>query len=209
MSTEKCTNHEKFYLSTEKCTNREKFCLSTEKCTNHENFVCQLKNAPKTKNFAKNFFDFFEKNSCKSFFGGYNRAHEKHIRCFSPLPFRTYGGFAMSTQKQINANQLMITLMDLIHEIKIHRASKFDELTKYQHRLLDNVIDSGMILTHISMDMPSKKEIGGTVSKLVNRMRYDMMDILSVKEMNCMNSLYGKYLVFISVAKDVLDKYLH
>mgnify|MGYP003401260300 FL=1 len=115
----------------------------------------------------------------------------------------------MSTQKQINANQLMITLMDLIHEIKIHRASKFDELTKYQHRLLDNVIDSGAILTHISMDMPPKKEIGGTVSKLLNRMRYDIMDILPIREMNCMNSLYGKYLVFISVARDVLDKYLH
>lgn len=115
----------------------------------------------------------------------------------------------MSTQKQINANQLMVTLMDLIHEVKIHRASKFEELTKYQHRLLDNVIDSGAILTHISMDMPPKKEIGGTVSKLLNRMRYDMMDILHVREMNCMNSLYGKYLVFISVARDVLDKYLH
>lgn len=115
----------------------------------------------------------------------------------------------MSTQKQINANQMMITLMDLIHEIKIYRGSKFDELTKYQHKLLDNVIDSGMILTHISMDMPSKKEIGGAVTKLVNRMKYDMMDILPVREMNCMNSLYGKYLVFISVTKDVLDKYLH
>lgn len=115
----------------------------------------------------------------------------------------------MSTQKQINANQLMMTLMDLIHEVKIHRASKFDELTKYQHRLLDNVIDSGMKLTHISMDMPYKKEIGDTVTKLLNRMRYDMMDILPVREMNCMNSLYGKYLVFISVARDVLDKYLH
>ena len=115
----------------------------------------------------------------------------------------------MSTQKQINANQLMITLMDLIHEVKIHRASKFDELTKYQHRLLDNVIESGAILTHISMDMPSKKEIGDTVSKLLNRMRYDIMDILPVREMNCMSSLYGKYLVFISVARDVLDKYLH
>lgn len=67
MSTEKCTNHEKFYLSTEKCTNREKFCLSTEKCTNHENFVCQLKNAPKTKNFAKKFFRFFEKTLAKVF----------------------------------------------------------------------------------------------------------------------------------------------
>ena len=115
----------------------------------------------------------------------------------------------MSTQKQINANQLMVTLMDLIHEIKIHRSSKFDELTKYQHRLLDNVIDSGAKLTQISMDMPSKKEIGDTVSKLLNRMRYDMMDILPIREMNCMNSLYGKYLVFISVARDVLDKYLH
>lgn len=157
----------------------------------------------------KIFFDFLKKNSCKSFFGGYNRRHEKHIRCFSPLPFRPYGGFAMSTQKQINANQMMITLMDLIHEIKIYRGSKFDELTKYQHKLLDNVIDNGMILTHISMDMPSKKEIGGAVTKLVNRMKYDMMDILPVREMNCMNSLYGKYLVFISVTKDVLDKYLH
>ena len=49
-------------------------------------FACQMKNARITKNFAKFFFDFFEKNSCKSFFGGYNRAHEKHIRCFSPLP---------------------------------------------------------------------------------------------------------------------------
>ena len=115
----------------------------------------------------------------------------------------------MSTQKQINANQMILTLMALIHEIKIHRASKFDELTKYQHKLLDNVIDSGMILAHISMDMPSKKEIGGTVSKLVNRMKYDIMDILPAREMSCMNSLYGKYLVFISVAKDVLDKYLH
>lgn len=115
----------------------------------------------------------------------------------------------MSTQKQINANQMMIALMDLIHEIKIYRGLKFEDLTKYQHKLLDNVIDSGSILVHISMDMPSKKEIGGSVSKLVNRMKYDMMDILSVREMNCMNSLYGKYLVFISVAKDVLDKYLY
>lgn len=115
----------------------------------------------------------------------------------------------MSTQKQINANQMMIALMDLILEIKIHRASKFEELTKYQHKLLDNVIDNGSILVHISMDMPSKKEIGGTVAKLVNRMKYDIMDILPVREMNCMNSLYRKYLVFISVAKDVLDKYLH
>ena len=49
-------------------------------------FACQMKSAPKTKNFAKNFFRFLKKNSCKSFFGGYNRAHEKHIRCFSPLP---------------------------------------------------------------------------------------------------------------------------
>lgn len=115
----------------------------------------------------------------------------------------------MRTQKQINANQMMMTLMDLIHEIKIYRASKFDELTKYQHKLLDNVIDNGMTLTHISMDMSPKKEIGETVSKLMNRMKYDMMDILSIREMNCMNSLYGKYLVFISVTKDVLDKYLH
>ena len=115
----------------------------------------------------------------------------------------------MSTQKQINANQMMITLMDLIHEIKNYRASKFEELTKYQHRLLDNIMDNGSILVHISMDMPSKKEIGGAVSKLLNRIRYDIMDILPVKEMNCMNSLYGRYLVFISVVKDVLDKYLH
>ena len=49
-------------------------------------FACQMKNARIAKNFAKIFFRFFEKNSCKSFFGGYNRAHEKHIRCFSPLP---------------------------------------------------------------------------------------------------------------------------
>lgn len=115
----------------------------------------------------------------------------------------------MSTQKQINANQMMIALMDLNHEVKIHRAAKFNEITKYQHRLLDNVIDSGMKLVQISMDMPSKKEIGDTASKLLNRMRYDMMDILPVREMNCMNSLYGKHLVFVSVARDVLDKYLH
>lgn len=115
----------------------------------------------------------------------------------------------MCTQKQINSNQMMTTLMDLIREIKTHRASKFEELTEYQHRLLDNVIDSGTKLVHISMDMPSKKEIGDTASKLLSSMRYDMMEILPVREMNCMNSLYGKYLVFISVAKDVLDKYLH
>lgn len=115
----------------------------------------------------------------------------------------------MTTQKQINANQMMLALMDLIHEVKIHRGAKFNEITKYQHRLLDNVIDSASKLVHISMDMPSKKEIGDTASKLLNRMRYDMMDILPVREMNCMNSLYGKHLVFISVARDVLDKYLH
>lgn len=115
----------------------------------------------------------------------------------------------MTTQKQINANQMMLALMDLIHEVKIHRGAKFNEITKYQHRLLDNVIDSGTKLVHISMDMPSKKEIGDTVSKLLNRMRYDMMDILPVREMNYMNSLYGKHLAFISVARNVLDKYLH
>lgn len=115
----------------------------------------------------------------------------------------------MSTQKQINANQMMLALMDLNHEVKIHRAAKFNEITKYQHRLLDNVIDSGMKLVQISMDMPSKREIGDTASKLLNRMRYDMMDILPVREMNCMNSLYGKHLVFVSVARNVLDKYLH
>lgn len=73
LSSEKCSNHENFRLSSEKCTENEKFRLSSEKCTNR-------------KIFAKNFFRFFEKNSCKSFFGGYNRRHEKHIRCFSPLP---------------------------------------------------------------------------------------------------------------------------
>ena len=73
-------------MSIEKCTENENFRLSIKNAPKTKIFVCQLKNAPKTKIFAKNFFRFFEKNSCKSFFGGYNRAHEKHIRCFSPLP---------------------------------------------------------------------------------------------------------------------------
>ena len=89
MSSEKCTNHENFRLSSEKCTNHENFRLSSEKCTNRKIFACQVKSARIAKfsqNFRKTFFRFSEKKSCKLFFGGYNRAHEKHIRCFSPLP---------------------------------------------------------------------------------------------------------------------------
>ena len=86
LSSEKCTNHENFRLSSEKCTNHENFRLSSEKCTNRKNFRLSSEKCTNRKNFAKIFFRFFEKNSCKSFFGGYNRSHEKHIRCFSPLP---------------------------------------------------------------------------------------------------------------------------
>ena len=89
MSSEKCTNHEKFRLSSEKCTNHENFRLSSEKCTNHENFRLSSEKCTENEKFRKKFFfDFLKKNSCKSFFGGYNRAHEKHIRCFSPLPLK-------------------------------------------------------------------------------------------------------------------------
>lgn len=115
----------------------------------------------------------------------------------------------MATQKQINANQLMVSLMDLIHAIKIHRGSNNELLSSFQHRLLDSLIEDGMALVKISMDMPYKKDVGDRVAKLTERIKYNMMDILPAREMNPMNSLYGKYLVFISVAKDVLDKYLH
>lgn len=115
----------------------------------------------------------------------------------------------MATQKQINSNQMMVALMDLIHAIKIHRGSNNELLSSFHHRLLDSLIEDSMALVQISMDMPTKKEVGDRVTKLTERIKYDMMDILPVREMNPMNALYGKYLVFISVAKDVLDKYLH
>ena len=99
MSSEKYTNRKNFRLSSEKCTNRKNFACQVKNARIAKIFACQVKNAriakifacqvkmhQKRKNFAKFFFRFFEKNSCKSFFGGYNRAHEKHIRCFSPLP---------------------------------------------------------------------------------------------------------------------------
>lgn len=115
----------------------------------------------------------------------------------------------MASQKERNSNEMTIALMDFIHEIKIHRGSNIEVLTKYQHRVLDGTIEDAMKLIQISIDMPSKKEVGDRVAKIIERIRYNMMDVLSIREMNCMNPLYRKYLVFISVAKDVLDKYLH
>lgn len=115
----------------------------------------------------------------------------------------------MASQKERNSNEMTIALMDFIHEIKIHRGSNIEVLTKYQHRVLDGTIEDAMKLIQISIDMPSKKEVGDRVAKIIERIRYNMMDVLPIREMNCMNPLYRKYLVFISVAKDVLDKYLH
>lgn len=115
----------------------------------------------------------------------------------------------MATQKQINANQMMEVFIQMIHAIKIHRGSNNDTLSKFQHRLLDTTIEDGAKLIQIAMNMPPKKEIGNSASEILNDMKYNMMDILPVREMNPMNALYGAYLVFISVAKDVLDKYLH
>ena len=86
MSSEKCTNHEKFRLSSENARITKNFACQVKNARITKNFACQVKMHESRKNFAKIFFRFFEKNSCKSFFGGYNRAHEKHIRCFSPLP---------------------------------------------------------------------------------------------------------------------------
>lgn len=114
----------------------------------------------------------------------------------------------MATQKQRNSQEMLITLMEFIHAIKIHRGSNFEVLTKYQHRTLDGAIEDATKLVQISMEMPTKKEVGDRVQKILERIRYNMMDVLPVREMNCMNQLYGKYLVFISVARDVLDKYL-
>ena len=115
----------------------------------------------------------------------------------------------MATQKQINAYQMMGVFTQMISTIKNHRGANNDTLSKYQHRLLDTIIEDGAKLVQIAMDMPSKKEIGNNASELLNDMKYNLMDILPVREMNPMNALYGSYLVFISVAKDVLDKYLH
>lgn len=115
----------------------------------------------------------------------------------------------MASQKERNSNEMTIALMDFIHEIKIHRGSNIEVLTKYQHRVLDGTIEDAMKLIQISIDMASKKEVGDRVAKIIERIRYNMMDVLPIREMNCMNPLYRKYLVFISVAKDVLDKYLY
>lgn len=114
----------------------------------------------------------------------------------------------MATQKQINANQMMVVLANMIKAIKIHRASNNDTLSSFQHRLLDTLIEDGTKLVLITMDMPPKKEIGNSVSKIFDNMKYNMMDILPADERNPMNKLYGDYLVFNSVAKDILDKYL-
>ena len=55
VSSEKCTENEKFRLSSEKCTENEKFRLSSEKCTENE------------KISQKIFFDFLKKTLAKVF----------------------------------------------------------------------------------------------------------------------------------------------
>ena len=86
MSSEKCTNRKIFACQVKNARIAKNFACQVKSARIAKIFACQVKSASNRENFAKIFFRFFEKNSCKSFFGGYNRAHEKHIRCFSPLP---------------------------------------------------------------------------------------------------------------------------
>lgn len=163
----------------------------------------------KRKIFAKIFFRFFEKNSCKSFFGGYNRAHEKHIRCFSPLPFRTYGGFVMATRKEINVNSLTNFATNMLSCIHHYRKDNAEFLSQKQHENLDELAYSAMELISIANIMPPKKQVGYRVDNIVNRARRNIGNVLSFKERIENEPLYITYLNFFSFAEVVLNKYTH
>lgn len=163
----------------------------------------------KRKISQKIFFRFFEKNSCKSFFGGYNRAHEKHIRCFSPLPFRTYGGFVMATRKEINVNSLTNFATNMLSCIHHYRKDNAEVLSPKQHENLDELAYSAMELISIANIMPPKKQVGYRVDNIVNRARRNIGNVLSFKERIENEPLYITYLNFFSFAEVVLNKYTH
>lgn len=163
----------------------------------------------KRKISQKIFFRFFEKNSCKSFFGGYNRAHEKHIRCFSPLPFRTYGGFVMATRKEINVNSLTNFATNMLSCIHHYRKDNAEVLSPKQHENLDELAYSAMELISIANIMPPKKQVGYRVDNILNRASRNIGNVLSFKERIEKEPLYITYLNFFTFAEVVLNKYTH
>ena len=163
----------------------------------------------KRKNFAKNFFRFFEKNSCKSFFDGYNRTHEKHIRCFSPLPLDLMEVFVMATRKEINVNTLSEFATNMISCIRHYRKDNAELLSPKQHEYLDELMYSAMELITIANIMPPKKEIGYRVDNIISRACRIIGNVLSFKECIENEPLYITYLNFFTFAKVVLNKYTH
>ena len=162
------------------------------------------------ENFSqKFFFDFLKKNSCKSFFGGYNGTHEKHIRCFSPLPLKPMEVFAMATRKEINVNSLTAFAIGLQGCIIHYRKDNTDTLSPKQHTYLDELSYGAMELISIANIMPSKKQVGYRVDNILNRARRNIGNVLSFIERIEKEPLYIAYLNFFTFAEVVLNKYTH
>ena len=115
----------------------------------------------------------------------------------------------MATKKQQNAEEMLDVFLNVMDSIRDYRQRNANNLTERQNRLLDSLSIDGMKLVQISIIMPPKKKDEFLVSNLINGIKYNLSIILGSNEMNCMNPLYGSFAVFISVAKEILDNYLH
>lgn len=115
----------------------------------------------------------------------------------------------MATQKQINAEQLSDALISMISDIGDYRSKNLEVLNERQSKLLDSIALAGAQLTRIAISMPAKKKDDYLAQNLIDGIKFNMGVILPRTEMNCTNQLFNSYAKFISLARDVLDKYLH
>ena len=115
----------------------------------------------------------------------------------------------MATQKQINAEQLTDALISMMSDIEDYRSKNLEVLTERQSKLLDSIALAGMQLVRIAISMPAKKKDDYLAQNLIDGIKFNMGVILPKSELNCTNQLFNSYATFISIARDVLDKYLH